>query len=172
MSGFTGFVRRTYDRFINAMALVAALMLVWLMVAIVVSVLIRNMGLQPSAWFFVSTEYSIYALTLLGAPWLIRLKGHVQIELFTALLSPFWLQIVSRFVSTLAALICLVLAWKGFELMMTNIERSDYDVRAFFVPKWILTCVLPVAFGAMALEFSRFIFGKDILHSGEAGLKE
>ena len=56
--------------------------------------------------------------------------------------------------------------------MMTNIERSDYDVRAFFVPKWILTCVFPVAFGAMTLEFSRFIFGKDIIHSGEAGIKE
>ncbi|NVJ93620.1 MAG: TRAP transporter small permease subunit [Methylocystaceae bacterium] len=154
------------------MAFIAALMLVWLMVAIVVSVFIRNIGFQPSAWFFLSTEYSIYLLTLLGTPWLIRMKGQVHIELLTSLLSPLWLQIVSRTVAVLATLICLVLAWKGLDLMMTNIERQDYDVRAFFVPKWMLTVVFPISFTAMAIEFGKFIFGKEIIHSGEAGINE
>ncbi|NVK18463.1 MAG: TRAP transporter small permease [Methylocystaceae bacterium] len=165
-------IKNCYDGLINLMALLAGLMLVWLMIAIVVSVFIRNIGFQPSAWFFLSTEYAIYYLTLLGTPWLIRLKGQVHIELLTSLLSPFFLQVVSRTVALLATIICLVLAWKGLDLMMVNIERQDYDVRAFFVPKWILTMVFPVSFTAMAIEFSRFIFGKDIIHSGEAGMNE
>lgn len=172
MNTFFRYIKISYDGLINLMALVAALMLVWLMVAIVVSVFIRNIGFQPSAWFFLSTEYSIYYLTLLGTPWLIRMKGQVHIELLTSLLSPLLLQIVSRTVALLATLICIVLAWKGLDLMMVNIERQDYDVRAFFVPKWVLTVVFPISFTAMAIEFSRFIFGKDIIHSGEAGINE
>jgi C4-dicarboxylate transporter, DctQ subunit len=172
VKNFFWYIKGGYDGFINLMAFIAALMLVWLMVAIVVSVFIRNIGFQPSAWFFLSTEYSIYFLTLLGTPWLIRIKGQVHIELLTSLLSSFWLQIVSRTVAVLATLICLVLAWKGLDLMMTNIERQDYDVRAFFVPKWILTVVFPISFTAMAIEFGKFIFGEEIIHSGEAGINE
>jgi C4-dicarboxylate transporter DctQ subunit len=165
-------IKKYYDYIVDGMALLASLMLVWLMVSIIISVFLRNLGLQPSAWFFVSTEYSIFYMTLLGAPWLVREKGHVHIELLTAALPAYWLNIVSRLVSLICMLVCLILAWKGLELMITNVERSDYDVRAFFVPKWLLTIAFPFSFSVMAIEFAQFVFGKDILHSGEAGVNE
>ena len=163
---------KIYKGFIDLMAITSGLMLVWLMVGIVLSVLIRNLGGQPSAWFFVSTEYSLFYLTLLGAPWLVREQGHVHIELLTTMMPPKILTIHSRLVAFGCVIICLVLAWKGFDLVQTNIARSDYDVRAFFVPKWILTIVFPITFLAMATEFSKFVFGKNIMHVGEAGVHE
>ena len=163
---------RLYSYLLNGMALVAGVLLVWLMVAIVVSVVIRNLGLQPSAWFFLSTEYALFYLTLLGAPWLVRQRGHVHIELLTSALPRVLLVPVSRLVALLCVAVCLVLAWKGLDLVSMNIARNDFDVRAFFVPKWILTIVFPISFGLMAIEFSRFLFGPEILHSGEAGIKE
>ena len=163
---------RLYSYLLNGMALVAGVLLVWLMVAIVVSVVIRNLGLQPSAWFFLSTEYALFYLTLLGAPWLVRQRGHVHIELLTSALPRVFLVPVSRLVALLCVAVCLVLAWKGLDLVSMNIARNDFDVRAFFVPKWILTIAFPISFGLMAIEFSRFLFGPEILHSGEAGIKE
>lgn len=163
---------RLYSYLLNGMALISGVLLLWLMVAIVVSVVIRNLGLQPSAWFFLSTEYSLFYLTLLGAPWLVRHRGHVHIELLTSVLPRPLLLLVSRLVALLCVAVCLVLAWKGLDLFLMNIARSDYDVRAFFVPKWILTIAFPVSFGLMAVEFSRFLFGPEILHSGEAGIKD
>jgi C4-dicarboxylate transporter DctQ subunit len=35
---------RLYDRFVDAMALIAAGMLIWLMVSVITSVLMRNLG--------------------------------------------------------------------------------------------------------------------------------
>ncbi|MFI0474451.1 TRAP transporter small permease [Halomonas sp. HMF6819] len=166
------YAQRGYLLLLNGMALLAAIMLVWLMVAVVLSVVIRNLGLQPSAWFFLSTEYAMFYLTLLGAPWLVRQKGHVHIELLTSILPPAMLNILSRAVALVCVLVSVVLAWKGLDLFLLNIERSDYDVRAFFVPKWILTIVFPVSFTLMAVEFGRFVIGPEILHSGEAGIKE
>ena len=166
------YTRGAYLLLLNGMALLAGMMLVWLMVAIVFSVVIRNLGLQPSAWFFLSTEYAMFYLTLLGAPWLVRHKGHVHIELLTSLLPSTILQVLSRLVALLCAVVCVVLAWKGYDLVSMNLARNDYDVRAFFVPKWILTITYPVCFSMMAIEFARFVIGRDILHSGEAGIKE
>ena len=163
---------KAYTALLYAMALVAGATLIWLMVSVIVSVLMRNAGLQPFAWLFTSAEYGLLYMTMLGAPWLVREKGHVHIELVTAALPDGLRQVVSRSVAGLCVVVSLILAWKGFELFQTNIERSDFDVRAYYVPRWILTISFPIAFGMMAIEFARFVFGSDLMHSGEAGIHD
>ena len=163
---------RIYDAALALMALLAAATLVWLMVSVVLSVAMRNMGVQPWAWLFTSAEYGILYMTMLGAPWLVRERGHVHIELVTAALPGRLRRIVSRAVAAACVAISLILAWYGFELFMTNLERNDYDVRAYFYPRWLLTISFPIAFSFMAVEFARFVFGRELLHSGEAGIHE
>jgi TRAP-type C4-dicarboxylate transport system permease small subunit len=163
---------KLYDAVVFGLAVLSGLMLVWLMIAIIVSVLQRNFGMQPAAWLFVSTEYFMFYLTLLGAPWLLRHRGHVYIELLTAAMPKPVLNIFSRFVSLLCALVCAFMAYKGAELVGLNIERTDLDVRAYYFPTWLLNIAFPISFGLMAIEFMRFVVGKEILHTGEAGLKE
>lgn len=163
---------RLYAGLVDAMALAAGLTLVWLMVAIVGAVGLRSAGVQSPAWMFVSTEYGMLYLTMLGAPWLARRKGHVYVELVTAALPEGARNLLSRLVALFCVAVCAILAWKGVELVATNIERRDFDVRAYFFPKWLLTIAFPVSFGLMAVEFARFVVGPDLLHSGEAGVRE
>ncbi|MDU8946258.1 TRAP transporter small permease [Ovoidimarina sediminis] len=163
---------RIYDGLLSLMALIAAMTLVWLMVSVVISVMMRNFGIQPFAWLFTSSEYGLLYMTMLGAPWLVREKGHVHIELVTAALPPALRRIVSRLVAGLCVAVSLILAWYGLELFLTNIERNDFDVRAYFYPRWLLTITFPVAFSFMAVEFARFVFGSELMHSGEAGIHE
>lgn len=165
-------IGRIYLGVLYAMAGVAGAMLVWLMISVITSVVMRNLGLQPFAWLFTSSEYAILYMTMLGAPWLVREKGHVHIELVTAVLPSRARRIVSRLVAGTCVAVCALLAWKGAELLLTNIARNDLDVRAYYFPKWILTLAFPVSFGLMAIEFSRFVFGLDLMHSGEAGIHE
>ncbi|WP_227268437.1 TRAP transporter small permease [Roseobacter weihaiensis] len=154
------------------MAFVAGATLVWLMVSVILSVAMRNAGIQPFAWLFTSAEYGILYMTMLGAPWLVREKGHVHIELVTAALPDGARAVVSRTVAFACVVVSAILAWKGAELMLTNIERADYDVRAYYYPRWLLTVTFPLCFGMMAFEFSRFVFGEKLMHSGEAGIHE
>lgn len=163
---------KLYDGLITALAIFAGLMLVWLMVAIVVSVSMRNLGVQPFAWLFTSTEYAILYMTMLGAPWLVRRRGHVHIELLTAALPETPRRLLSRLVAAGCVLVCAWLAWRGVLLVQTNIARMDYDVRAYFFPRWLLSIAFPVGFGLMAIEFARFVFGREILHTGQAGIHE
>ena len=157
---------------VNFFAFIAGATLVWLMVSVITSVLMRNAGLQPFAWLFTSAEYCLLYMTMLGAPWLVREKGHVHIELLTAALPDGARRVVSRIVAVACVLVCVILAWKGVELFLKNIERGDFDTRAYYYPRWLLTIAFPISFGLMAIEFSRFIFGDNLMHSGEAGIHE
>src|SRR6056297_3037826 len=161
-----------YDLILTGMALLAGGLLVWLMVSILISVTMRNLGLQPFAWLFLSGEYGLFYLTMLGAPWLVRKRGHVHVELVTAMLPGPAQRLLSRAVAAACVAVCLILAWKGWDLAMQNLARTDFDVRAYFTPKWWLTIAFPVSFGLMAVEFARFVFGRQLMHSGEAGIHE
>ena len=46
------------------------------------------------------------------------------------------------------------------------------DLSASVANAPILTIAFPISFGLMAVEFSRFVFGSDLMHSGEAGIHE
>ena len=163
---------KIYNGLLYTMAGIAGATLVWLMVSVITSVVMRNAGLQPFAWLFTSAEYGLLYMTMLGAPWLVREKGHVHIELVTALLPDGLRKIVSRLVALLCVVVCLILAYKGFQLCLSNIQRNDFDVRAYYFPKWLLTLAFPLSFGLMVVEFARFAFGKELLHSGIAGIHE
>ena len=165
-------IRKGYSALLYAMAFIAGATLVWLMVSVILSVLMRNVGLQPFAWLFTSAEYGLFYMTMLGAPWLVREKGHVHIELVTSALSEFPRRIVSRAVALACVAVCVVLAWKGVELFLTNIERGDVDTRAYYYPRWLLTICFPLSFGLMAIEFMRFVVGSELMHTGEAGIHE
>jgi TRAP-type C4-dicarboxylate transport system permease small subunit len=165
-------IKRAYDGLLYGMAIVAGATLIWLMVSVVASVVMRNLGLQPFAWLFTSAEYGLLYMTMLGAPWLVREKGHVHIELVTSALPADLRALVSRGVALACVAVCVMLTWKGAELCLTNIQRGDFDTRAYYFPRWLLTISFPLSFGLMAVEFWHFVVGDELMHTGQAGIHE
>ena len=165
-------VAALYRRLLELLAVVAGLMLAVMAFAIVLDVVVRNLGLQPPAHTLTFTEYGLLYLTMLAAPWLVREKGHVHIELVTAALSPrprFWL---TRVVYALCVLTCAVIFYFGLEVTIAHYQRSVIDVRSFDMPRWLLTASIPLSFGLMTIEFARFLLGFDSMHEGRAGIHE
>jgi TRAP-type C4-dicarboxylate transport system permease small subunit len=161
-----------YRRLLELLAIVAGLMLAAMAFAIVLDVVVRNLGLQPPAHTLTLTEYGLLYLTMLAAPWLVREKGHVHIEVVTAALPPrarFWL---TRAVYALCVLTCAVIFWFSLKVTIAHYQRSVIDVRSFDMPRWLLTASIPLSFGLMTIEFGRFLLGFDSMHEGQAGLHD
>jgi len=139
------------------MAWLAGILMVAMMAMIVVDVALRNLGYQSSAHFFTFTEYFLLLIPLLGAPWLVREKGHIYIELLIAALPPR----VRRTLLVLIVLACiavaLILAWFGGAITVQDYLANEKDVRSFDMPRWMLMASMPLSFGMMALEFIRFL---------------
>ena len=161
-----------YRRLLDVLAVVAGIILAAITLGIVLDVAVRNLGLQPPAHTLTLTEYGLLYATMLGAPWLLREKGHVYIELLTAAVSPrarFWL---TRVVYALCVLTCAVIFWFSLEVTIAHYGRGVIDVRSFDMPRWLLTASMPLSFGLMTIEFGRFLLGLDSMHTGQAGIHE
>lgn len=139
------------------MALAAGVLMVAMMAMIVADVALRNLGYQSSAHFFTFTEYFLLLIPLLGAPWLVREKGHIYIELLIGTLPPRARRALVWIIVCLSLAVCVVLAWYGGAITVQNFVENEKDVRSFDMPRWMLMLSMPIAFGMMALEFLRLL---------------
>ena len=160
------------DRITTILAVIAGVYLVVIMCAIVFQATVRSLGYSGSSHIFTFTEFGLLYIAMAASPWLVKVKGHVFIEMLTALLPAAAGRLFSRFISGLCILICLALVWYTGEATVKAYIRGDALMRSVDMPKWLLLGSMPICFGLMALQFSRFVFGSETLHSGEAGVHE
>ena len=166
-------IDKNYARLLRVMAALAAIYLGLMMVAIIYSVVFRSLGLEYSSYSFVFIEYGFIYTLMLGAPWLVRQRGHVYIEIVTAAVSDRVRNILSRAVAALCCLVCLVLAYYAGRLALADYLMGELDVRGSRdIPRWIVTTAMPIGFGLMSVEFLRFVFGRELMHTGQAGVHE
>ena len=143
------------------MALAAGVLMVAMMAMIVADVVLRNLGYQSSSHFFTFTEYFLLLIPLLGAPWLVREKGHIYIELLVGALGPRARRRMLWAILALSLAVCLVLAWYGGVITLQNFVQNEKDVRSFDMPRWMLMLAMPLSFGMMALEFLRLLVRRE-----------
>jgi TRAP-type C4-dicarboxylate transport system permease small subunit len=150
-------ISRAYTALLYGMAWLAGLLMVAMMAMIVADVALRNSGYQSSAHFFTFAEYFLLLIPLLGAPWLVREKGHIYIELLVGTLPAPWRRRLLRLVVLACAVVAGILAWYGGAITLQDYAGAERDVRSFDMPRWILMAFMPLAFGMMALEFLRLL---------------
>jgi C4-dicarboxylate transporter, DctQ subunit len=154
-------ISRAYDAVLYGMAWIAGLLIAAMMVVITTDVVVRNFGYQSSAHFFTFTEYALLVVPCLGAPWLVREKGHIYVEILLMQLAPRprrWLQTA---IGLACIAVCLVIAWHGFEVTLKDWNQAERDVRSFDAPRWAIVVWIPLSFLLMAVEFARFLWRRE-----------
>ena len=159
-------ISRAYDAVLYGMAWLAGILMVAMMVMIVTDVALRNLGYQSSAHFFSFTEYFLLLIPLLGAPWLVREKAHIYIEVLIAALPPRLQRALMTVVVVACTAVAAVLAWHGGAITLQDYLGNEKDVRSFDMPRWMLMVFMPLAFGMMALEFARLLARRESPYGG------
>lgn len=152
--------------------MLAGIYLIVIMLGIVFQASARSLGYSGSSHVFTFTEFGLLYIAMAAAPWLVRSRGHVYIEILTAAVPDAIRPGLSRFVTFLCLLVCLIVVWYGTETTYTAWQRGDADMRSIDMPRWLLLISIPISFALMAIEFARFTFGREVMHLGEAGVHE
>jgi len=139
------------------MAYLAGFLMAAMMTVIFVDVVLRNLGYQSSSHFFTFTEYALLAIPCLGAPWMVREKGHIYVEIFLMYLKPRLRRRVTLAIGVVCVAVCAVLAWYGFGVTFNDFVNHEKDVRSLDMPRWMVVGFIPLAFAMMAVEFLRFV---------------
>ena len=154
-------VVKLYDAAIYGMAALAAFLMAAMMVTICLDVLLRNLGYQSSAHFFTFTEYALLMVPCMGAPWLVREKGHIYVEILLMSLGAKARARMTMAIGVACIALCLVLAWYGFDITIRDFVNNEKDVRSLDMPRWMIVVWIPLAFSLMAVEFARFLWRRE-----------
>ena len=74
-----------FGRLLDTLAIVAALILLAMVLLVSADIVLRNLTRTGFSWSNEVTEYGLYVITLLTAPWLLRRSQHVRLDLVLTL---------------------------------------------------------------------------------------
>lgn len=145
---------RTYGRLLAALALAGCGVLFAMMLVIVVDVLFRNVRIGPLgvAWANEATEYALYLITLLTAPWLLHRGQHIRIDVLLHAVPPRLAWVSEWLCDTIALACCLVIAWASLKATLASQKIGSMVIKTLAIPEWWLLAPMVLCFSLLAIE--------------------
>lgn len=143
---------RTVNGVSQLMGLVAATMIVISVLITCQMIFIRYFLNGSTIWHTEAVVYMMVSATLLGLPYVQKLKGHVSVELVPIMLPPPARKGLMM-VSYLAAITILsVMTFYSAEIVYLSYIRGWTSETVWGPPLWIPYLTMPVGFGLFALQ--------------------
>jgi len=152
-----------FGKLLNALAVAAALTLLAMVVMVTADILLRNLTRTGFAWSNEVSEYALYVITLLTAPWLLRRGQHVRVDLVLTLVPVRVAWLMEAAGDVLGFAVCLVMMRYGFKMSIESAVLDSITIKNLVFPEWWLLWPLPVCFALLAAEFA-FRFDR-LIHS-------
>jgi TRAP-type C4-dicarboxylate transport system permease small subunit len=156
--GKEGKLDRVLDLLNGVMAGIAATMVIFMMLAISYSVMMRYLFNRPIAWIVEISSYLMLYITFLGTAWLLRREGHVEIDLFTGRLTPKQRAILRSVTSVGGTIVGFVLTWKGVLITIDYFGRGVMAMDILNTPQYLLMAIIPIGGFLLMIEFILRIF--------------
>lgn len=149
-------VEEQYGRLLAGLALAGCAVLLGTMLLICADVLLRNVRILPGVlgvpWANEITEYALYFITMLTAPWLLRQGMHIRIDVLLRAIPRRLAWYFEWAVDLIALACCLVIAWYGVKAVLSSLAIGGMVVKVLSVPEWWLLAPLPATFLLLAIE--------------------
>ena len=158
-------VIRGYNLILNWMAVLAGVLIFLTFLMIVVDVTMRIVGLKPPLFTIAVVEYILLWFTMLAAPWLVRIKGHVFIDAITQFLPAKVKSVTAKITYAICAVSATIYGVHAAGLFWVAWQADKVDVRSVDMPQWALFLPMPICFLFVAIEFARYFVGIDDMYS-------
>lgn len=145
-----------YGRLLAFLVGVACLLLFALMVVICADVLLRNVALLPGVRGFPAAnefaEYTLYLVTLLAAPWLLRQGQHIRVDILLRAIPAPVAWTLEWLMDLLALATCALIVWYGIGASVDSMRAGSQVIKSVIFPEWWTIAPLPVCFALVGIE--------------------
>lgn len=147
---------RGYISLVNKLSqIIGVLAAIMVVVAVIITcqmIFIRYFLNGSTYWHTEAVVYLILAATLLGLPYVQKLKGHVNVDLVPMLLPPSGRKVlmIISFVSAISVLF--VMTYFSAELVYLSYSKGWTSDTVWGPPLWIPYLTMPLGFGLFALQ--------------------
>jgi len=160
---------KAWEGLVNGLVLFACFLIAADCLLIVVDVTLRNLKLQPPAYTVALTEYSLLYITMAAAPWLVRERAWIVVEVLYRRASPAVRGRLDRVIFSLCAIVSGIVAVLACILAMEGAMRGEVEMRSLDMPRWALFAPVALGFAMMAVEFLRCLLRGDSMSHADAG---
>lgn len=140
-------------------------------------VVIRYFLKASATWQTDYATFSLVAATFLGSPYILSVKGHVNVDLLPNYLGARGRRILAIIASCGGLIFASILAWYGYVLFDEALVGGWRTDTIWELPLWIPYLALPLGIGLLALQYladiAELLMGEDpssvdrALRSGE-----
>src|SRR5260370_34637933 len=116
-------------------------------------ILLRNIMGVGFAWANEVSEYALYLMTLLTAPWLLRRGQHVRIDIILTLVPPRVAWLMEAAGDVLGFAVSVTLIRYGLDMTFDSARLGAVTIKNLVFAEWWLLAPLPAAFVLIAVEF-------------------
>ncbi len=102
------------------------------------------------------TEYVIFSLvaaTFVGSPYVLLIRGHVNVDLLPHYLGDKGRHVLALLASAGGLAFCLILTWTGFDLFHEALVNGWTTDTVWALPLWIPYLSLPLGIGLLSLQY-------------------
>ena len=152
-------IGRILDRIMEIFAFLAGLILAFILLSVCLEVFMRYFLNRPLQWVVELTEYALLYITFLGAAWLLKRGGHINVDIFLSLLSSRTRAGLKIFSSLIGIIVSFCLVWYGFAVSWEHFQDGIYNITLLEFPKAPLLAIIPIGSLLLLAQFIRRAYG-------------
>jgi C4-dicarboxylate transporter, DctQ subunit len=125
--------------------------LTFMTVLTVVQVVLRYGFGTGWVWSLEATTYTFAWFVLIGMSYGVRTEAHIAVDLLTSRLKPGGARVAAAIALAAGLAYCALMIYAG-SLFVDRLMALGTNARDIPLPRWVLTGIMPIAFGLLALR--------------------
>lgn len=144
---------RLYNAVVTALAILSGTVLVMMTIAIGAEAIMRTLGLGMIRGVIDLSEYALFGIALLAAPWLMRSDGHIRVTVLVTQLPARWQSAMLYLADLICLMVCLIVFWYSMQVLMRSWRSGQRIFQDIVVPDWWLQWQMPLVTFLLAIAF-------------------
>lgn len=148
-----------FDKIVIALMVLAAALIILDTLAVTFDVILRySLGITYTGLFEI-TEYSLLWITFLSTAWILKIDGHIRVDLLLYRLNPRQRAITNIVTSIICIILLGMLTWYSAKLTLNHYQLGTYISSILQPPKWPIEIIIPVGYFLLFIVLLRKTYG-------------
>ena len=148
-----------FDKTITVLMVLACALVLLDTLAVTVDVILRySLGITYTGLFEI-TEYSLLWITFLATAWLLKIDGHIRVDLLLSRLNPRHRVITNIVTSIICVILLGILTGYSAKLTLNHYQLGTYISSILQPVKWPVEIIIPVGYFLLFIELLRKTYG-------------
>ncbi len=148
-------VARIFDRTLDLLAILAVILMVFIMLAVDTDVVMRYFFGSRIKGTIEVMGYCLLFITFLGSAWALRDDAHISMDLVINRLSPRTQILLNIITCVISAITCFVIAWYGVKVTWESFEAGYREIAELRTPQFLIFFIIPVGSFLLFIQFLR-----------------